>query len=117
MDEDVIATSPTLGQKKKRRRIFALAQETKVSKYETCERVLHEYAQKIYEYWRQIISVLLKEQGDHFVSIKAQSYRKNIKERVGESIARFKGSWDVDIYCDEEQLRAKLAYQLRNQNK
>jgi hypothetical protein len=51
MDEDVVATSPVigLGQKKKRRKIFGMVQEgNKVSKYETCERILHEYAQKIY---------------------------------------------------------------------
>ena len=44
---------------------------------------MHEYAQKIYEYWREIINVILKEQGDNFIQVKAQSYRKNIKERVG----------------------------------
>lgn len=100
MDEGETNTTPALVQKKKRRKIFALTQDSKANKYETCERVLHEYAQKIYEYWREIISAILQEQGDHFVSIKAHNYRKNIKEKVGESIARFKGSWDVDIYCD-----------------
>lgn len=33
MDEDIIATSPVVGQKKKRRKIFATVQEGKVSKY------------------------------------------------------------------------------------
>jgi hypothetical protein len=49
--------------------------------------------------------------------MKSQNYRRQLKEKVGESIARFKGSWDIDIYCDEEQMRTKLAYQLRNQDK
>jgi hypothetical protein len=40
-----------------------------------------------------------------------------LEEKVGESIARFKGSWDVDPYCDEENLRTQLAHQLRNQDK
>lgn len=68
-------------------------------KYETCEKILHEYTQKIYEFWREIVAVLLKEEGDAFVLLKSQGYRKKLREKVGESIARFKGSWDIDIYC------------------
>jgi len=34
---------------------------------------------------------------------------------MGESIARFKGDWDSDKYHNEEDLRAKMADQLRNQ--
>ena len=50
MDEDVCGSNPiiSLGQKKKRRKIFGTASEEKTLKYETCERILHEYAQKIY---------------------------------------------------------------------
>lgn len=32
-------------------------------------------------------------------------------------MASFKGSWDVDMYCDEEALRNQLAHQLRSQSK
>jgi hypothetical protein len=36
---------------------------------------------------------------------------------MGESIARFKGDWDSDKYHNEEDLRAKMADQLRNPQK
>jgi hypothetical protein len=32
-------------------------------------------------------------------------------------MVRFKGSLDVDLYGNEEQMRNKLAHQLRNQEK
>ena len=43
-------------------------------------------------------------------------YHRKLKEKVGESIARFKGSWDLDVYCQEEKLRSQLANQLRNKD-
>ncbi len=82
MDEDV-NTSPVLGEKRKRRRIFGVTQEGKVSKYDTCERILHEYAQKIYEFWREIVAVLVREEGDRFVALRGESYRQSLKEKVG----------------------------------
>ena len=42
---------------------------------------------------------------------------KRLREKAGESIASFKGSWDVDVYGDEEGLRSQLAHQLRSQDK
>lgn len=60
--------------------------------------------------------MLLKEEGDRFIEKRGAVYRSLLQERVGESVIRFKGSWDVDIYGDEEKQRSSLAYQLRNRD-
>lgn len=61
--------------------------------------------------------MIFTESGKIFFTKRCAEYSKKMKEKVGESIIRFKGSRDVDHYCDEEEMRAKLAYQLRNQDK
>ena len=52
-----------------------------------------------------------------YIHERAAKHLERLRERAGESMARFKGSWDVDIYCDEENLRNQLAHQLRSQDK
>jgi hypothetical protein len=59
----------------------------------------------------------MEKEGDDFINDKMLKHRRLLKEKIGESVASFKGSWDVDVYCDEEALRNQLAYQLRNQDK
>lgn len=111
MDEEVAP-------KKKRRKIFEnITQEKdKSAKYDAYEKLLHEYSQKIYQIWRQIISVVLKEEGNGFIEKRGTVYRSLLQEKVEESVIRFKGSWDVDIYGDEQKQRSTLAYQLRNRD-
>ena len=60
---------------------------------------------------------IFEEVGKKFFNSKCLDYQKKTKEKVGESVVRFKGSRDVDLYGNEEEMRNKLAYQLRNQNK
>ncbi len=60
---------------------------------------------------------IFEEAGKKFFNSKCLDYQKKTKEKVGESVVRFKGSRDVDLYGNEEEMRNKLAYQLRNQNK
>ena len=48
---------------------------------------------------------------------KGEEFRRRLRDRACESVSQFKGSWDVDQYCDEASKRGKLAYQLRHQHK
>lgn len=86
-----------------------------MQRYESAEQYLHETAQKIYSLWRDLLNSLFTKEGDAFLAERAHTHFKALKERAGESVARFKGSWDVDPYSDEEALRLQLAQQLRSQ--
>jgi hypothetical protein len=63
------------------------------------------------------VGVLFKEEGEKYFQARSDEYMQHVRERVGESVIRFKGNSEVDMYGDEEQMRNKLAYQLRNQDK
>ncbi len=45
--------------------------------------------------------MVLKEEGNGFIEKRGTVYRSLLQEKVEESVIRFKGSWDVDIYGDE----------------
>jgi pimeloyl-ACP methyl ester carboxylesterase len=113
-DEETVADQP---QSRRRKRIFSTTREHRLERYQSSELYLHETAQKIYCIWRQLLGVLFSSEGDAFVAERAGKHLARLREKAGESIASFKGSWDVDIYCDEEALRNQLAHQLRSQQK
>ena len=45
-----------------------------------------------------VIAELFSEAGIKFFTTKCKDYQQKIKDKVGESIIRFKGSRDVDLY-------------------
>lgn len=112
-DEETVAEQ----QCRKRKRIFSTTREHRLERYQTSELYLHETAQKIYSIWRDLLGALFTKEGDAFLAERAAKHLTRLREKAGESMARFKGSWDVDIYCDEEALRNQLAHQLRSQDK
>lgn len=112
-DEETVAEQ----QYRRRKRIFSTTREHRLERYQTSELYLHETAQKIYTIWRELLGSLFSKDGDMFVNERAGKHLRSLREKVGESIASFKGSWDVDVYGDEEGLRNQLAHQLRSQNK
>lgn len=81
------------------------------------EQGLHSTAEQIYHVWIALINTVFTAQYTQWFSKKCLDYQHQIKEKVGESVVRFKGSRDVDLYGAEEQMRVKLAHQLRNQDK
>jgi hypothetical protein len=62
---------------------------------------LHETAQKIYTIWRQLLAALFQRDGDIFIAEKSFKHQSKLRQKIGESIASFKGSWDVDMYGKE----------------
>lgn len=69
----------------------------------------------IYEKWRKFISHLTEPEGLLLITAYGNEYRKKLVQLLGESVIRFKGSWQFDIYSKEDGLRNKMAYQIRNQ--
>ena len=103
-------------QRKKRIPIFKAMSEEELEQIAVCERVLHGYSQKIYELWRELTKSLMGMLGDQFVQRRGEEFRQRLRDKVRESVSQFKGSWDVDQYCEEASIRGKLAYQLRHQH-
>lgn len=58
---------------------------------------------------------MVQPEGIILVNAYKAEYRKKLESLLGESIIRFKGSFDVDIYSKEETQRNKMAYQIRGQ--
>ena len=63
--------------------------------------------------WQRVLMGML---GDQFVQRRGEEFRQRLRDKVRESVSQFKGSWDVDQYCEEASIRGKLAYQLRHQH-
>lgn len=78
---------------------------------------MHQNAQKIYSVWRELIVTLFNSESSQYFTTKKQKYRCNLKEKVGESVTRFHGKWDLDIFNEETTARNRLADKLRSQNK
>lgn len=79
--------------------------------------MIHENALTIYEKWRKILNLLMESQGWIMLDAYLCEYNQKYEKLLNESVIKFKGSYDVDIYANEELQRNKMAYQIRSQSK
>ena len=73
-------------------------------------------AQNMYQIWRDILNNLF-DMNSKFYKRRVEAYRENLLKKVCESIIRFSGQWDIDIFENEEKQRNKLVHQIRNQDR
>lgn len=59
----------------------------------------------------------MEPQGAVMLDVYQEEYKQRLNKLIGESVIRFKGSWDIDFYASEEALRNKMAFQIRTQTK
>lgn len=57
--------------------------------------------------------VLTKKESEAKINKLENQYDKKLKKLIGESVVRFKGSWDIDLYAKEITHRNKMAHQVR----
>ena len=60
--------------------------------------------------------MLIEPQGALMFDVYQDEYKTRLYKLIGESVVRFKGSWDIDFYAKEETLRNKMALQIRTQS-
>jgi vacuolar-type H+-ATPase subunit H len=99
--------------KRRRRRIFSTTREERQEYYLLHERRLHEQAQQIYAVWRDLIGALFTAEAEFYLSARKREYRNHLVGKVGESVSRFQGEWDIDRFSEEADSRNRLADKLR----
>lgn len=57
--------------------------------------------------------ILTKKESEPKIHRLENQYEKKLKKLFGESVVRFKGSWDIDLYAKETIHRNKMAHQAR----
>ena len=100
--------------KRRRKRIFSTSKDHRLERYESFEKTLHHNAQKIYSLWRELIGKVFTPEAEAYLSAKKKEHRLNLQQRIGESVSRFQGHWDIDSFSDEAASRNCLAHKLRN---
>lgn len=75
-------------------------QEKQIIEIDDFEKDSHKNSVKIYSKWREFVGILNAPSFHSAMNALHNEYMEKMKKLMGESVVRFKGSWDIDLYAN-----------------
>ena len=75
-------------------------QEKQIIEIDDYEKNSHKNSVKISSKWRELIEIFNTPSFHAAMNVLHNEYMEKMKKLMGESVVRFKGSWDIDLYAN-----------------